>query len=117
MLLSTDQQVYVNLGTASIKNSKYKKLLGVTINKKLSFKTYIQQICGKENAKLKALARIVSFMSLEKKKILMNAFFHAQFSYCPLTWMLHSRKLHNKINRMHETCLRIVTIHHHMKSF
>ena len=38
----------------------------------------------------------------------MNAFFNAQFSYCPLTWMFHSRKLNNKINKLHERCLRIV---------
>ena len=38
----------------------------------------------------------------------MNAFSNSQFSYCPLTWMFHSRKLNNKINRMHEICLRIV---------
>ena len=108
MLLSTEQQVHVNLGTAHIKNSQYEKLLGVTIDTKLSFKTHIQQICGKANAKLKALARIILFMNLEKNKILMKAFFNAQFSYCSLTWMLHSRKLNNKINRMHEKCLCIV---------
>ena len=38
----------------------------------------------------------------------MNAFFNAQFCYCPLTWMFHSRKLNNKINKLHERCLRIV---------
>ena len=38
----------------------------------------------------------------------MNAFFNAQFSYCPLTWVFHSRKLNNKINKLHERCLRIV---------
>ena len=84
------------------------KLLGVTIDTKLSFKTHIQQICGKATAKLKALARIALFMNLEKKKILVNAFFNAQFNYCPLTWMFHSKKLNDKINRMHEKCLRIV---------
>ena len=47
-------------------------------------------------------------MNLEKKKILMNAFFNAKFSYCPLTWMFHSSNRNNKINRMHEKCLRIV---------
>ena len=98
VLLSTDQQVHVNLGTAQIKNSQYEKLLGVTIDMELSFKTHIQQICEKANAKLKALAKIVPFMNLEKKKISMNAFFNAQFSYCPLTWMFHSRNLNNKIN-------------------
>ena len=38
----------------------------------------------------------------------MEAFFTAQFSYCPLIWMLHSRKLNNKINKLHKSCLRIV---------
>ena len=38
----------------------------------------------------------------------MNAFFNAQFSYCPLTWMFHSRNLNNEINKLHERCLLIV---------
>ena len=29
------------------------------------------------------------------------------FSYSPLTWMMHSRKLNSKINRLHERCLRV----------
>ena len=32
----------------------------------------------------------------------------AQFSYCPLIWMFHSRKLNSTINKQHERCLRIV---------
>ena len=38
----------------------------------------------------------------------MNAFFNSQFSYCPLIWMFCSRLINNKINRLHERCLRIV---------
>ena len=37
----------------------------------------------------------------------MNAFFKRQFSYCPLSWMFYNRTLNNKINRLHERCLRI----------
>ena len=107
VLLSTDQQVHVNLTTAQIKNSQYEKLLGVTIDTELIFKTHIQQICGKENARLKVLGVIVPFMNLEKK-FLMNPIFNTQLSYCPLTWMFQSRKLNNKINRMHVKCLRII---------
>ena len=47
-------------------------------------------------------------MNVSKKRILMNAFFKSQFSYCPLIWMCHSRANNNKINRLHERCLRIV---------
>ena len=35
-------------------------------------------------------------------------FVASQFSYCPLTWMFHSRKPNNKINRLHERCLPVV---------
>ena len=38
----------------------------------------------------------------------MNAFFKAQFNYCPAIWMFDSRSLNNKINRLHERCLRII---------
>ena len=47
-------------------------------------------------------------MNLAKKKLLVNAFFSSQFSYCPLVWMFHSRKLNNKINFLHERCLRLI---------
>ena len=32
----------------------------------------------------------------------------SQLNYCPLTWMFHCRKLNNKINRLHERCLRLI---------
>ena len=38
----------------------------------------------------------------------MNAFFTSRSSYCPLVWMCRSRANNNKINRLHERCLRIV---------
>ena len=34
----------------------------------------------------------------------MNAFFIAQFKYCPVIWMFHGCYLSNKINRLHERC-------------
>ena len=83
MLLSTDQHLEVYIGVAQIENSSSEKLLGVTIDAKLSFMKHIQQIYTKARAKLKALARITPFM--------MKAFFMAQFSYCPVIWMLNSR--------------------------
>ena len=47
-------------------------------------------------------------MELLKRRILLNAFFKAQFNYCPAIWVFHSRALNNKINRLHESCLRII---------
>ena len=47
-------------------------------------------------------------MNIQQKKILMKAFFTAQFSYCPLIWIFHSRNLNNKIDKLHELSLRLV---------
>ena len=38
----------------------------------------------------------------------MNLFFNSQFGYCPLIWMFHNRIMNNKINRLHERCMRLI---------
>ena len=47
-------------------------------------------------------------MDFNKKRLVVNAFFNSQFNYCPLIWMCHNRTYNNKINRLHERCLRII---------
>ena len=47
-------------------------------------------------------------MDFNKKRLNVNAFFMAQFNYCPLIWMCHNRTYKNKINRLHERCLRLI---------
>ena len=47
-------------------------------------------------------------MNVNKKGLTVNTFFMAQFNYCPLIWMCHNRTYNNKINRLHERCLRLI---------
>ena len=89
-------------------HSASEKVLGANIDSKLNFDCHVNHLCNKANKKLRALARVTSYMTLEKKKIVMNSFFNAQFNYCPLIWMLHSRKNNNKIKHLHERCLRLI---------
>ena len=84
------------------------KLLGIKIDSKLHFDDHIQDLRNKANRKLRALARTNPYINLQKRKVLLNAFFNAQFNYCPLIWMLHSRRNNNKIKHSHERCLRLV---------
>ena len=51
---------------------------------------------------------VCNFLSLSQRKTIMKSFVSSQFGYCPLVWMFHSRKLNNRINRIHERTLRIV---------
>ena len=98
----------MNIGTLQNENRKYEKLLGVNIDIKLSFEKHLNIICSKARAKINALGRAAPLMNIEKRSTTMNAFFNSQFSYCPLIWMFHSQLINNKINWLHERCLRIV---------
>ena len=108
LLVSSNEKVTIKIGSHEIANTKREKLLGVHVDSGLSFDYHISEICKKANLKVCALARVTTCMSLSKKRSLMNAFFNSQFNYCPLIWMCHSRENNNKINRLHERCLRII---------
>ena len=101
VLISTKENVCVNIGATQITNSACEKLLGIKVDSSLNFEDHIGSICKKAGAKLNALTRITNHMPFQKRKLLMNAFFTSQFSYYPLTWMFRSRKLNNNINRLH----------------
>ena len=98
------------IGNFDIANSKSKskKLSGVKFDHKLYFDDPILELCKKASRKIHALSRVASYINISKRRILMNAFFKLQFSYCPLVWMCHSRANNGKINRLHERCLQII---------
>ena len=108
LIVSTNELTEIQIGEFSIKNSAIEKLLGVNIDSKLNFDCHVNHLCNKANKKLMALARVTPHMTLEKKKIVMNSFFNAQFKYCALIWMLHSCNNNNKIKHLHERCLRLI---------
>ena len=103
-----EDEVSITLDTEVIKGNKTVKLLGIKIDNKLDFNEHISNIYKKASLKLHALARIAPYMNKEKLRILMKTFIDAQFNYCPLIWMFHSRTLNNKINKLHERALRLV---------
>ena len=92
-------------------NGECENLLGVTVDVKLNFNDHMSDLWKKAWKKasrnISALARVTPFIGLSKRKLLKNAFFTSQFSYCPLIWMCHSRSNNRKTNMLHERCLRI----------
>ena len=53
---------------------------------------------------------LLEFQNLFKKtRRLAIREFISQFSRCPLVWIYRSRTLNNKINKLHERALRLVT--------
>lgn len=89
-------------------NSTEETMLGITIDKKLTFEPHIRNICMKANQKLSALTRVSQYLSFDKKKLLYQSMIKSQFGYCPLIWMHCSRNANKTINKTQERSLRIV---------
>ena len=105
VMLTTDSKLKINVKDSPISNGKIVKLLGVTIDNKLSFESHLKLVFKKVSQKFHTLVRISKFISKKKLRIIMKAFIMSQFSYCPLVWMCHSRTLNIKINKLHERTL------------
>ena len=108
VLSDPNENLTMNVDSFDIPNSLCQCLLGVKIDSKLAFESHIDCICTTASQKLHALSRIGNYMTFEQRKVIMISFILSQFGYCPLVWMLHSRKLNNRINRIHCRALRIV---------
>ena len=108
LLSDTDTTLSANVDKYKIFNKGSEKLLGITIDSKLSFDKHVSSLCKKATQKLHALARVAHYMDLPQRRRIMKAFINAQFGYCPLVWMCHSRRLNNRINKIQERALRIV---------
>ena len=108
LLLSKNEKLGININENSISNSRFEKLLGVTIDSQLNLNSHISKICKTASSKLHALARVSQYMDLEKRRIVFNSYFLSQFNYCPLIWMNHNKAINNKINNLHERALRLI---------
>ena len=98
----------ISIENQNISNSVSEKLLGMFSDRTLKFQSHIDNICKKVSLKLNAISRITPHMNFSKKRLAVNVFFSSQFNYCLLIWMCHNRTYNNKINRLHERCLRMI---------
>ena len=73
---------WYSIADVANKSSTSKKLLGVTTYNKLKLDKHLENICQRASRKLNNLARLVNYMGLPKRRILMNAFFNALLFGC-----------------------------------
>ena len=101
------EAMFAKVGHALLWEENTAKLLGILIDRDLSFNDHVKMICKKASQKLAAISRLANILSKDKRKLLLRTFFESQFNYCPLIWMFCGRTANNKINRLHERALRI----------
>ena len=73
----------MNWSSRNLGNLK-QKLLGVVIDKDLSFNEYVFSLCKKAGRRLSVLSRLSNLISFQQRTLLLKSLVEAQFGYCPL---------------------------------
>ena len=81
----------------------------IQIDKNLTFKRYISELCRRALYKLHTLRRIRKCLTIEKAKLLANFFVNSQFNYAPLMWMFANKYSIDSILKIHKRTLQIVS--------
>ena len=78
LLANKKNEVTIRIGDTEVKNSEYKKLLGIKVDTKLNFNEHLNDIISKASRKVNALSRVMPYTNLYKKKKLVSSFFNSQ---------------------------------------
>ena len=84
-------------------------LIGLQIDNKLNFNSYISKLCRKAANHLNALKRFRKYINNKDKKLLTNTYVLSQFNYCPIVWHFCGKGGIHMIEKIHERAIRFVT--------
>ena len=92
----------------SLKSETSVKLLGVTIDSKLSFSQHINDLCNKAGRQINALSRLSKILNLEVKYKLFETFILSHFNFCPVIWHYCCLADIRKIEYVQKRALRMI---------
>ena len=84
------------------------KLLGVTIDFQLNFKSHVSIICKKASRQLNVLKRIGKYLCKLGKLNIYHSFIMSNFNFCPLTWHFCGETNTRKIENTQKRALRFI---------
>ena len=80
LLLSTQDDARIQQVNMTVKNSSAKNILGTSVDNNFVFDRHVKHLCKKANRKLNAFVRLVNYMDLPKRRILMSTFLGYQYT-------------------------------------
>ena len=103
----TNFRVYfiVNVGGHDLHRDNTLKMLDVTLDDKLNFKTHIRNICQKASRQINALKRISKFLNAQCRMHV-----YKSFVYCPVVWMFSRKNNLGKLERFQERALSTILL-------
>ena len=106
MILSSPPLDYIELaldGNTTIMSQNCVKVLGVSIDKHLTFNDHISSSCFKVVRQLNAFARISKHLNLDSRRAIHQSFILSNFIYCPLVWHFCGKTNNKKLERKSRT--------------
>ena len=107
LVKGTRQIIILNINNIKIREFQNVELLGIKIDNRLIFKDHINILCRRANHKLHTLRRIRKYLTLEKSKLLYNAFINNQFNYASIIWAFCRKQDYLKVDKIHCKALKI----------
>lgn len=98
----------ITIANVEIPFSVNVKLLGVTVDKNLSFDTHVSNICKKSTKHLRAISRVSKYLSEDCRQYLYNAFVLSNFHYCNIVWHHCGTVNTFKIEKINKRALRMI---------
>ena len=80
LMFGNKENTSITIRQSPLMESQNEKLLGITVDKKLSFQAHIDNVCKKAGQKLHDLARVSKYMNEQQLRITMTSFVTSQFS-------------------------------------
>ena len=105
--LNNDCVLSINNSVKLVKQEQV-KLLGVTIDSKLTFTDHINGLCIKAGKHLNMLKRLSNMLNQDVKYQLFNTFILSHFNFCSVIWHFCSMADMKKIENVQKRALRIV---------
>ena len=95
-------------GNTTITSQNCAKVLGVSIDKHLTFNDHTSSSCSKAAKQLNAFARISKHLNLDSRRVIHQSFILRNFNYRPLVWHFCGKTNNKKLEKIQERSLRIL---------
>ena len=94
---SKDRTYPIKVGNKIITNNQCEDLLGIKTDKELNFDSMSNHCVNPKN---KRIIKSDIYLNFEQRRLMMNEFITSHFSYFVVVWMIHSRKLNDRIYKL-----------------
>jgi hypothetical protein len=93
---------------SEIQSEEAVKLLGVTIDSKLTFSQHVRNICQQASKQLNRLKRLSKILTMTDKLCIYRTFIVSNFNYCPLAYIFCNKMSKRMMEKINERSLRFV---------